>query len=975
MTNNIPFDDSTLGTPGNSEFVDATASEGRPAPSGYELLEEVGRGGMGVVYRAFDRRLQREVAIKVLREGVQANSVLATRFRREARLTGQLEHPGIPAVHEMGTLADGRPFLAMKLVRGQTLHDLLEKSAELGLDRGRFIAIFEQICHAVGYAHSHRVIHRDLKPANVMVGSHGEVQVMDWGLAKILNPDGDDHEEPEEFDEPTATLDLRLGEQSSRTIESATETGSILGTPAYMPPEQAAGQIRLLDARSDVFGLGAILCQILTGRPPYDGKGNFERHMQAFHGELSDALARLDACGAEPELIALCKRCLAVKKEDRPADGTAVATEVARIRQAFEERARRAELERAAAVVREAEQRRRRRVVQWAGIAVSVVLLVGLIASLWQMRRAIHAEGQARQNEALAKLNAELARAERDAKNSALVAEMQARKEAENRRAEADAARQESQSRLKQIEKGNEILLSIFADLDVREDPGRTEPLGAVLAKRLLKAAEQLEGEAVGDPLAVGNLQSRLGLTMVNLGSAHEAIPLLQKARAVHTSLLGADHPRTLVTMNNLALAYRDAGQLDKALTLWQETWKRMTAQFGADHPDTLLCANNLALAYRDVGQFDEARKLWEETLSHMKTTLGADHPGTLTVMSNLAFCHRAAGDLEKALRIWQETLMHMKTRFGVDHPHTLTTMNNVASSYQAAGKLDQALPLLEEVLRLRKAKLGSDHPDTLISMNNLAETYRTAGMLEQALPLLEETLTLMKAKLGADHPNTLATMNNLALGYMSASDFDRAIPLLEDSASGVERHQFQLDSARGIIFNTINGYEQVGQIEKAEQWQRKWLAVVMERSGNRSPAYADELAALGRLLLRQAKWAEAEPKLRECLAIREKTQPDAWTTFHAMSVLGGALLSQAARAEDDGKKTKLLAEAEPLLLKGLHGMEQRASAIPENLGIAPILEAIDRLIELFTAKNQPDEVEKYRKLREKHLSLKNDAK
>ncbi|HXG10679.1 MAG TPA: serine/threonine-protein kinase, partial [Gemmataceae bacterium] len=164
-----------------------------PAPPGYELLEEIGRGGMGVVWRAHERRLQREVAVKLLRE---EGTAARNRFLFEATVTGQLQHPGIPAVHELGTLPDGRPFLAMKLVKGRTLHELLKSRDRdpsrdregAGTDRGRFIAIFEQVCHAVGYAHAHGVIHRDLKPSNVMVGAHGEVQVMDWGLAKVLHP-------------------------------------------------------------------------------------------------------------------------------------------------------------------------------------------------------------------------------------------------------------------------------------------------------------------------------------------------------------------------------------------------------------------------------------------------------------------------------------------------------------------------------------------------------------------------------------------------------------------------------------------------------------------------------------------------------------------------------------------------------------------------------------------------------------------
>jgi serine/threonine protein kinase len=346
---------------------------GRPTPTSaagrYALGEEIARGGMGVVYHATDTALGRDVAVKVLGEKYGPESGAAARFASEARITGQLQHPSIPPVHDLGTLADGRPFLAMKLVKGQTLQELLNDRPDLSTHRGRFVAVFEQVCQALAYAHSHEVIHRDLKPANVMVGAFGEVQVMDWGLAKVFGAAAAQAE--------TSSEATRAWTQISPALEDVgthTQAGSLLGTPAYAPPEQVGGEVDKVDARADVFGLGALLAVILTGQPPYVGETAESVRVLALRGKLDDCFRRMDACGAEPDLVALCKKCLAFEPAERPADAGVVAAAVAGLRAAADERARAAELERvrvegekATAEARAAERRRRRRL--WLGAA------------------------------------------------------------------------------------------------------------------------------------------------------------------------------------------------------------------------------------------------------------------------------------------------------------------------------------------------------------------------------------------------------------------------------------------------------------------------------------------------------------------------------------------------------------------------------------------------------------------------------
>jgi len=353
----------------------------------YELGDEIARGGMGVIYRATDTAFAREVAVKVLTDKFGAESGASRRFSDEARITGQLQHPAIPPIHDLGIFPDGRQFLVMKLIKGNTLEELLKVRSDPSIERGRFVAVFEQVCQALAYAHAHDVIHRDLKPANVMVGSFGEVQVMDWGLAKVLGLRVTEQTDPAETCSNTAIQSLRDSDSS------VTQAGSVLGTPAYMPPEQAIGAITRIDARSDVFGLGAILAVILTGKPPFAASSVETTRLQAAQGNVEECHARLDASGAEPDLVSLCKRCLSKKPGDRPADAGEVARAVAALRAAANERARQAELDRVkaegdkvAAELQAVEQRKRRHV-QLALAGLVLFVLVGGGITVVQVQR------------------------------------------------------------------------------------------------------------------------------------------------------------------------------------------------------------------------------------------------------------------------------------------------------------------------------------------------------------------------------------------------------------------------------------------------------------------------------------------------------------------------------------------------------------------------------------------------------------
>jgi tetratricopeptide (TPR) repeat protein len=333
------------------------------------------------------------------------------------------------------------------------------------------------------------------------------------------------------------------------------------------------------------------------------------------------------------------------------------------------------------------------------------------------------------------------------------------------------------------------------------------------------------------------------------------------------------------------------------------------------------------------------------------KAKLGPDHPITLASMNSLAAGYKSAGQLDRALPLLEETLRLRKAKLGPDHRHTLTSMNNLAEGYQAAGQIDRALPLLEEALRLSKARLGPDDHDTLTSMNNLAVGYWSAHRLDRSIPLFEETLKLQEKQLGRSHPSTLMTLANLGVTYKDAGRLSEALPQLEEAY----RANWTVPRPRFVGIQLLDGYVKASRSAEAAALVKEVVSDARKTLPEGSPRLAGELARIGSGLLQAKTFAEVEPILRECLAIREKAEPDAWTTFNTRSQLGGVLLGQ-----------KKYAEAEPLLRQGYEGMKAREKAIPPQ-GATRLPEALDRLIELYTAINRPDEVKKWQAERANH--------
>jgi tetratricopeptide (TPR) repeat protein len=936
----------------------------------YKIRQEIGEGGMGTVYLAEQLRpVHRQVALKLIKRGMDSKSVLA-RFESERQALALMDHPNIARVLDAGTTADGRPFFVMDLVKGIPITEYCDAHR---LDLPGRLALFRQVCSAVQHAHQKGIIHRDLKPSNILVEAHDDKpvpKVIDFGLAK-------------------ATSGMRLADQSLFTA-----FGSVAGTPLYMAPEQARFNALDIDTRADIYALGVILYELLTGSTPIAR----ESVRQAAIDEMLRVIrevepptpsSRISTSEALPTLAAnrhveparlsrlirgdldwIVMKALAKERERRYASAVGLADDLERY---LHHEPVSAGPPTAAYRLRKFVRRNRVQVAAAALVLLALALGVvgttlGLIEARRQERIAVH-EAKAREEARLA--------------------------EAAQRHI-ANEERQRAEKRLAQVTKMNEILGSIFQDLNPANAAKDGKPLSAVLGERLDRATAEIEGEAIGDPLAVARMQMILGRSQVGLGYPQKAIALFTRARATYTAALGPDHPDTVASMNNLACSYADAGKTDRALRLFEETLALRKATLGPDHPDTLMSMNNLAGSYAAAGQNEQALKLYEDTLALRKAKLGTDHPHTLTSMRDLANSLAAAGQTERALKLREEALALQKAKLGPDHPETPVSMMNLAISYADAGQTDRAMKLFEETLALQKTKLGADHPYTLASMGNLASSYADSGQNDRALKLYEETVALANVKLGPDHPYLAAFLAGQAQCLANSGQIDRAAAIVDQAIASRRKTQgdghpdtFQsrmnranLDLARGRLDAALAADRAIldecrtrlGADNRLTIAAGLALARVREALGDRDAAAALFQAALesaqkqpadrvtlattlgesGRSRLAARDWSTAEAQLREALAIRDVEMPEHWVTAEVRSLLGGALMGQ--------KKT---AEAAPLLRSGYEGMSRSAAAIP-LVDRPRLVEALDRLIAAGEAAGTKAEIAEWKAERAK---------
>ena len=781
----------------------------------YKLLQQIGEGGCGVVYVAEQEEpVRRRVALKVIKPGMDTRSVIA-RFEAERQALALMDHPNIARVFDGGATETGRPYFVMELVRGVKITEYCD---EKHLSTRERLDLFIKVCQAVQHAHQKGIIHRDLKPSNILVTvNDGEAvpKVIDFGIAK-------------------ATTDQQL---TDKTVFTAFDR--FIGTPAYMSPEQAEITSVDIDTRSDIYSLGVLLYELLTGTTPFDvrfllqvGLNEMRRtirekepvrpstRVSTLDGDDATTTAKRRGLDA-PKLANLLRgdldwivmKCLEKDRARRYETANGLAMDLQR------HLGNEPVLARPPSWFYRLQKTVRRHKLGFAAAgAVAVALLAGLASSTVLYLRERTARADAGQQERAAKEQAAIAQAVKAFLLEDLLQQ-------------ADSASQ--------------------ADRQFAPDPNLT------VREALERAAARIGDQFKDQPLVEAEIQTSIGRALVGVGEAVQAIPHLQRALELRTVRLGRYHEETLSSMNGLGLCLWQAGKFDQALRQTEELVKLRKAKLGPDHPDTLSSMDNLGTVYGSVGKLDEALRLVEETYTLIKAKLGPDHAHTLGTMNNLAASYAAVGKLDQALPLIEETFKLNKAKLGPDHPNTLTSMENLAGAFLSVGKSDQGLSLYQETVKLKTATLGPDHPNTLLSLGNLGLAYMHAGRLDQAQATIREALKGTEAKLGPDHPNTLLAMANLE-------------SVLENQRSYAE----------------------------ADALSRERLARIRHRDGTEAASYATALDGGGDAFLQRHHWVQAESLLRDSLAIREKLHPEDGRTFSTRSALGRALLGQGRLAE-----------------------------------------------------------------------------
>ena len=658
-----------------------------PELPGFRCLALVDTGGFGIIWKMLDQQFNRVVAVKVMKAEDANRPALVRRFFSEAQICSQLSHPFIVPIHSMGRATDGRGWYSMRLVMGKRLDRAFSGSESHFVSR---LQVFEKICQAVSYAHSKHVVHRDLKPQNIIVGDHGEVQVMDWGVAKVISMPG------EKIDS-----DHRESVVETARLSSDQTIGGGLGTYPYMPPEQARHG-KTSDFRSDVFSLGAILCELLTGLPPYADKDPNTVRTDALKANLAPALGRLETCGADQRIVEIAVQCLNEHLELRPPDASAVNRKVKEFLMSVEEENEAVRIENEKQKVQFQENRKKRRL--WIALFSMLLVALGVSTAAFLITRAALKRG----NESLRTVQS-LA-----ASNETL---------AEHRR---------------------EVLEFLTTEVFGQANP-HNERNREISFREVLDNATVAAQEADLAPTVKAEILTELGKVYFDLSEYGLSEKLFSDSFDVIEPTLGTHHPAAMTALDQKAMTLMRMERFEDAEPILLQVIELQNEVLGPDHEDSIHSQAKLGDFYMLVGDYDRSIEITRDVLARRRRLWGDEYQFTLVSLNGLALALMKIDRFEEASTYLREAFDVSRKNKGRQHPSTLAYMNNLALALmQTEGGLQEASDLAEESLRERRLISDPKSNDVFSSRHTVARVRFFEGGDENFLDVLQECESLL---------------------------------------------------------------------------------------------------------------------------------------------------------------------------------------------------------------------------------------
>ena len=748
----LPVIDPDLADVASGRTSDAMGSMIGP----YKLLEKLGEGGMGVVYKAEQLEpVRRIVALKVIKAGLDSAKVVS-RFEAERQALAMMDHENIARVFDGGTTPAGQPYFVMELVEGVPLTVYCDR-AHVPL-RTR-LEMFVQLCKAIQHAHQKGVIHRDIKPSNVLVVlKEGKpvVKVIDFGVAKAISQKLTD-------DAQTSVL------------------GTIIGTLEYMSPEQADTSAAGIDARSDIYSLGVLFYELLTGTTPVDRS---RLKNVTFLGVLK-CIREDDTPRPSTRIttsFAIAKKLAASWKVDPKKLARAITGDLDWIAMKALEKDHTRRYETASALARDIERYLNDEPVEacppsllyitrkfvhkhkgpvMAAAAVMLALLAGLAASTTLYFREKKALGEAVTAKTNAEISQKAADAARIAAEAARAAAVAAEEKEKRARKEAEASAEEAKTEAAKNAQTGHFMMNMLLSLNPEEAKGRDI---TVFKEMLDKASKDVGVSLKDNPQVEAALRMAIGSVYDNLGMYPPAQAHYEAAIAICARLKGPEHLQTLHLMRKLSLLYLAQGKLDEGEKMARKALEICKRVRGPEHEDTLNAMNVLGLAVRASGKTQEAEKLFREIMEISRRVFGPEDSITITAMANLALILQDEKGHEDEVEAMERQVLEIQKReLGPTHPQTLNMMSNLAVTLFAREKYSEADALFRETLALMKRVNGMEHPATLRTMAALANSLNAQDNFEEAETLCRESLEIQKRVLPPVHPTILDSMSLLA--------------------------------------------------------------------------------------------------------------------------------------------------------------------------------------------------------------------